>query len=185
MSPDLDSMTPQTLAEQTLAEQTLAEQTLAEQTLAEACAHELYRRDNASQQAGMTLESVAPGQSAVTMTVRDDMVQGHNTCHGGFMFALADSAFAFACNTYNKPTVAMGCSIDYVAPALLGDVLTATARERSRSGRTGNYDVDIHDQNGRLIALFHGKAYQIRGQILASTKPSNEPTQNANPGDSE
>ncbi len=169
MNPDTNDMTPQQLAD--------------------ACAQTLYLRDNASQQAGMTLESVQPGQSVVRMTVRDDMVQGHNTCHGGFMFALADSAFAFACNTYNKPTVAIGCSIDYVAPALLGDVLTATARERSRSGRTGNYDVDIHNQEGQLIALFHGKAYQIRGQILASSStPSTtaaEPTQDATPGDPE
>jgi len=165
MSHDLDSMTPQMLAEQ---------------TLAEACANALYSRDNASQQAGMTLESVEPGKSVVNMTVRDDMVQGHKTCHGGFMFALADSAFAFACNTYNEPTVAIGCTIDYVAPAFLGDVLTATATERSRSGRTGNYDVDIHNQEGRLIAMFHGKSYRVRGQILESA----ETAQDANAGES-
>ncbi|MBM96296.1 MAG: phenylacetic acid degradation protein PaaD [Oceanospirillaceae bacterium] len=148
------------------------------QELAEACAHELYRRDNATRQAGMTLEAVEPGKSVVRMTVRDDMVQGHKTCHGGYMFALADSAFAFACNTYNEPTVAIGCTIDYVAPALLGDVLTATATERSRSGRTGNYDVDIHNQEGRLIAMFHGKSYKVRGQILEHAQASKQENSN-------
>ena len=148
------------------------------QELAEACANALYSRDNASQQAGMTLEAVEPGKSVVRMTVRDDMVQGHKTCHGGYMFALADSAFAFACNTYNEPTVAIGCTIDYVAPAFLGDVLTATATERSRSGRTGNYDVDIHNQEGRLIAMFHGKSYKVRGQILEQAQDSKQENSN-------
>ena len=106
-------------------------------SLAKACASELFERDNASQAMGMRLLSVAPGQARVGMSVREDMVQGHGTCHGGYLFALADSAFAFACNTYNEATVAIGCSIDYVAPARLGDTLTAQAMERSRSGRTG------------------------------------------------
>ena len=159
-SNDIDSMTPRQLAE--------------------ACAQTLYSRDNASQQAGMKLESSAPGKSIVSMAVRQDMVQGHNTCHGGYMFALADSAFAFACNTYNEPSVAIGCTIDYVAPARLGDVLTATATERSRSGRPGNYDVDIHNQEGHLIALFHGKSYRVRGQILAPTDSGPDSNQENN-----
>lgn len=135
-------------------------------SLAEACASTLYERDAASQAMGMRLLSVAPGAARIGMSVRADMLQGVGTCHGGHLFALADSAFAFACNTYNEVTVAIGCSIDYVAPAHLGDTLTAQATEQSRSGRTGNYDVRIENQNGQLIALFHGKSYKVRGTLL-------------------
>lgn len=140
-------------------------------SLAEACGGALFERDTASQAMGMRLLSVAPGRAQMGMTVRADMVQGHGTCHGGYLFALADSAFAFACNSYNEATVAIGCSIDYVAPARLGDTLTAQASEQSRSGRTGNYDVRIENQNGQLIALFHGKSYKVRGTVLAQETP--------------
>jgi acyl-CoA thioesterase len=140
---------------------------LSPQALAEASAAELFRNDVASRHLGMQLGAVAPGQAVMTMVVQPFMLQGHQTCHGGYLFTLADSAFAFACNTYNDVTVASGCSIDYVAPAFEGDRLTATARERSRSGRTGNYDIEIRNQDGRLIAIFHGRSYKIRGQILA------------------
>lgn len=140
--------------------------TLEAQQLAEICASTLYERDAASQAMGMRLLSVGPGRAQVVMTVRPDMLQGVGTCHGGHLFALADSAFAFACNTYNAVTVAIGCSIDYVAPGQLGDELTATALEQSRSGRTGNYDVRIENQHGQLIALFHGKSYQVRGTLI-------------------
>lgn len=140
--------------------------TLEAQQLAEICASTLYERDAASQAMGMRLLSVGPGRAQVAMTVRPDMLQGVGTCHGGHLFALADSAFAFACNTYNAITVAIGCSIDYVAPGQLGDELTATALEQSRSGRTGNYDVRIENQHGQLIALFHGKSYQVRGTLI-------------------
>jgi acyl-CoA thioesterase len=134
--------------------------------LAVACAQELFRRDVATNHLGMQLLHAAPGESGVTMTVQDFMLQGHHTCHGGYLFSLADSAFAFACNTYNEATVAIGCSIEYVAPAYAGDVLTASAKERTRSGRTGNYDVDVHNQEGNLIALFRGKSYRVRGPVL-------------------
>lgn len=140
--------------------------TLEAQQLAEICASTLYERDAASQAMGMRLLTVGPGRAQVVMTVRPDMLQGVGTCHGGHLFALADSAFAFACNTYNAITVAIGCSIDYVAPGQLGDELTATALELSRSGRTGNYDVRIENQHGQLIALFHGKSYQVRGTLI-------------------
>ncbi|MAD44868.1 MAG: phenylacetic acid degradation protein PaaD [Oceanospirillaceae bacterium] len=134
--------------------------------LAQACADELLRRDDASQYLGMKMTDVAPGEARMSMVVQEFMLQGHKTCHGGYLFTLADSAFAFACNTYNQATVAIGCSIDYVAPAYAGDHLTASARERSRSGRTGNYDVEIRNQDGALIAMFHGRSYRIRGDIL-------------------
>lgn len=135
--------------------------------LANECARAMFSRDAASQGLGMRLLSVAPGCARLGMSVRADMIQGHGTCHGGYLFALADSAFALACNSYNDATVALGCSIDYVAPAYLGDTLSADCSEQSRSGRTGNYDVRIENQAGQLIALFHGKSYKVRGTVLA------------------
>ena len=135
--------------------------------LASQCARALFERDAASQGMGLRLLSAGPGSARLGMSVRADMLQGHGTCHGGFLFALADSAFALACNSYNEATVAMGCSIDYVAPARLGDTLTADCTEQSRSGRTGNYHVRIENQQGQLIALFQGKSYKVRGPVLA------------------
>ena len=135
--------------------------------LARACADAMFSRDQASQRMGMRLLDASPGSAKLAMPVREDMIQGHGTCHGGYLFALADSAFAFACNSYNDATVAIGCSIDYVAPAREGDELIASAFEQSRSGRTGNYDVRIENSQGQLIALFHGKSYKVRGTVLA------------------
>ncbi|HEK0907742.1 hydroxyphenylacetyl-CoA thioesterase PaaI [Pseudomonas parafulva] len=136
------------------------------EALARACADAMYARDRATQGMGIELLEAGPGSAAVRMTVRADMIQGHGTCHGGFLFALADSAFAFACNSHDEATVALGCSIDYVAPALLGDQLTATAHELVRKGRTGLYDVRLENQRGELVALFHGKSYKLRGSVL-------------------
>lgn len=145
---------------------------LAAQQLAERCAQALMARDHASLGLGMQLLEAGPGRAYLRMPVRADMLQGHGTCHGGFLFALADSAFAMACNTYNDATVAQGCSIDYVAPAFEGDVLNAQCIEQNRSGRTGNYDVRIENQQGQLIALFHGKSYKVRGTVLAQETPT-------------
>jgi acyl-CoA thioesterase len=105
----------------------------------------------------------------MTMAVRDDMLNGHAICHGGFIFLLADSTFAFACNSYNRNTVAQGCSIDYLAPAHSGDVLHAVGVERSRSGRTGVYDIEVRNQHGRIVALFRGKSYRIDGHVVDET----------------
>ncbi len=135
------------------------------QTLAEQCADAMFSRDEASQQLGMEIRSVQPGGATLTMTVDERMIQGHGNCHGGYLFALADSAFAFACNTYDRTTVAAGCSIEYVAAARLGDLLTATATERSRGRRTGVYDIEITNQEGRTVALFRGKSYQVQGSV--------------------
>ena len=140
--------------------------TVEAQALAEHVAREMYARDRASQMMGMTVVKVARGRAEVAMTVRADMINGHATCHGGFIFTLADSAFAFACNSDNQTTVASGCSIDFVAPAREGDVLTAVAEERHMSGRTGIYDIDVHNQRGEKIAFFRGKAHRIRGQFV-------------------
>jgi len=129
----------------------------------------MWERDDASRQLGMLLKSVTPGCAELEMPVRADMLNGHAICHGGFIFTLADSAFAFACNSYNLNTVASGCSIDFLAPARGGDVLTATARERSAAGRTGVYDVEVVNQRGECIALFRGKSYRIKGQVVDAT----------------
>jgi acyl-CoA thioesterase len=137
------------------------------QGLAERVAKQMYARDRASQMMGMQVARVGPGHAELVMLVRPDMLNGHATCHGGFIFTLADSAFAFACNSNNQTTVASGCTIDFIAPAREGDVLTAVARERGTSGRTGVYDIDVHNQRGEKIAFFRGKSYRIKGHVLA------------------
>jgi acyl-CoA thioesterase len=136
------------------------------QAQAERVAAAMYERDTASQALGLSLVRVGPGVAEVAMTVRADMLNGHAICHGGFIFTLADSAFAYACNSYNLNTVASGCSIDFVAPAREGDVLTAHAHERSASGRTGVYDIEVTNQRGDKIALFRGKSYRIKGHVI-------------------
>jgi acyl-CoA thioesterase len=138
----------------------------AAQALAERVAEAMYAEDRASQMMGMRIAKVGPGFAEITMAVRNDMVNGHATCHGGFIFTLADSAFAFACNSDNQTTVASGCSIEFVAPAREGDILTATARERSASGRTGVYDIDVTNQRGEKVAFFRGKSYRIKGHVI-------------------
>ena len=110
--------------------------------IAEAVKLGMFMDDAASRGLGMHIEAIGPGYSRIAMTVRPDMLNGFKICHGGFVTTLADSAFAFACNSNNQTTVASGCSIDFIAPAREGDVLTAVARERSASGRTGVYDID-------------------------------------------
>ena len=136
------------------------------QALAERVAAAMYARDAASQAMGMTIAGIGPGHAELAMTVRADMLNGHAICHGGFIFTLADSAFAFACNSYNLSTVASGCTIDFIAPAREGDVLTAVARERSASGRTGVYDIEVANQRGEPIAFFRGKSYRIKGHVI-------------------
>jgi acyl-CoA thioesterase len=136
------------------------------QALAERVAAGMFARDPASQGLGMRITKVAPGFAELTMTVRHDMVNGHAICHGGFVFTLADSAFAFACNSYNANTVAAGCAIEFLAPSREGDVLTATARERILVGRNGIYDIEVTNQAGETIALFRGKSTRIKGHVV-------------------
>ena len=140
----------------------------AAQALAQATAAHLFEHDAASRGLGLRVVDIAPGFARLSMTVRPDMLNGHQSCHGGFIFALADSAFAFACNSYNLRTVAAGCSIEYLAPARAGALLTAAAREQSRTGRTGVYDVAVTDDAGVCVALFRGKSHQIKGEVLGS-----------------
>ncbi|MGH8800648.1 MAG: hydroxyphenylacetyl-CoA thioesterase PaaI [Casimicrobiaceae bacterium] len=142
------------------------------QQMAERVAESMYGRDRASQALGMRIVRVRPGRAEVSMRVRGDMLNGHRTCHGGFIFSLADSAFAFACNSYNLTTVASGCTIEFVAPAREDDMLTAVAQERSASGRTGVYDVEVTNQDGAAIAFFRGKSYRIKGHVLEGADPA-------------
>ena len=142
----------------------------AAQVLAESVAASMYARDTASKSLGMRIVHVEPGFSELTMTVRADMLNGHAICHGGLIFTLADSAFAFACNSYNLSTVASGCAIEFIAPAREGDMLTARARERQLAGRTGVYDVEVANGRGEMVALFRGKSYRIKGHVVDDTK---------------
>ena len=138
--------------------------TLTPQQLAEHVRSAMFANDGASQALGMQVTAISPTSATVTMTVRADMLNGHATCHGGFITALADSAFAFACNAGNEMTVASGLSIDFLAPGREGDVLTAEGVEVSRAGRTGVYDVTMRNQRGELIAVFRGRSYTMKGR---------------------
>jgi acyl-CoA thioesterase len=137
----------------------------ATQQRAERAAAALFGRDVASQTLGMRLTAVGPGSAEVRMRVRADMLNGHGLCHGGIVFALGDSAFAFACNSYNESTVAAAASIDFLAAAREGDELTAAARELWRTARNGLYEIVVTNQHGERIALFRGRSYRVRGQV--------------------
>lgn len=137
------------------------------QDLAAATATAMFARDRAAQALGMTIVRVQPGSALLTMKVRGDMVNGHHICHGGMLFSLADTAFAYACNSYNRNTVASACHIDFLASAKEGEMLEAEAVERSAAGRTGVYDVTIKVAGGKTIALFRGKSYRISGEVIA------------------
>ena len=142
--------------------------------LARAAAAAMWEGDRLSQALGMEIAEVSEGGARLTMPVRDDMVNGHGTCHGGMMFTLADSAFAFACNSRNAVTVAQECTVAFLAPAHAGDVLTAIATERSRAGRSGIYDVTVIKTDGRVVAEFRGLSRTVRGHHrpdLARTEP--------------
>lgn len=138
--------------------------------LAAACAASMWDDDNASQNLGMTIDRVAPGEAVMSMVVTDAMVNGHGTCHGGYIFTLADSAFAFACNTYNQNTVGQQAAITYIAPAFAGEKLVADAREVSRRGRGGIYDVTVTNPAGETIAIFRGHSRTVKGTHLPETK---------------
>ncbi|TJZ80808.1 hydroxyphenylacetyl-CoA thioesterase PaaI [Paracoccus hibiscisoli] len=135
--------------------------------LARACAAAMWAQDLASQRLGMVLEDVAPGRAVLSMTITADMVNGHGSAHGGFIFALADSAFAFACNTVDQRSVGQQAAITYLAPARAGERLTATAIERARPGRSGLYDVTVTGADGTVIAEFRGHSRTVKGRILA------------------
>ena len=142
------------------------------QALAESVGEAMWSRDRATNALGMQLVSIKPGDAVIAMQVREDMVNGHHICHGGLIFTLADSAFAYACNSYNLNTVASACHIDFLAPAKEGETLEAHAIERSRSGRTGVFDVTVSTRSGTTVALFRGKSYRISGEVIDGLQPS-------------
>lgn len=130
----------------------------------------MFASDRASREfMQMELLGCAPGQASMRMTVRAELLNGLAICHGGFIFTLADSTFAFACNSYNRMTVAAGCNIELLKPARLGDVLTCIGQEQSLQGRHGIYDMRVQNQHGEAVALFRGKSTQIGGTVLPDT----------------
>lgn len=134
--------------------------------IAKACAETMWAEDRASRALGMKIENIAPGEALLSMTVRTDMTNGHGICHGGFIFTLADSAFAFACNTYDQRTVAQQCAVTFIEPVRQGEILTAHAVERNRAGRGGIYDVSVRDSNNKVVAEFRGHSRTIAGSLL-------------------
>jgi acyl-CoA thioesterase len=136
------------------------------QRTAEAVRDAMWANDRASKALGMVVAEIGPGRAVLTMTVREDMLNGLDICHGGLVTTLADSAFAFACNAYNEITVASGFDVNLLAPARRGDLLTARAVELSRSGRTGVYDIVVSNQRGEAIAAFRGRSYTMKGRPL-------------------
>ena len=141
------------------------------QRIAEAARDAMWAQDQASRALGMRVLAVGPGRSRVRMSVRPEMCNGHHICHGGMLFTLADSAFAYACNSYNAVTVANHCAITFAASAHEGDVLVADAVERHRGGRTGVYDVTVTTRAGKLIALFRGHSTQLSGVVAPGLTP--------------
>ena len=137
--------------------------------IAQEVARLMWADDRASQALGMQLLEVRPGYARISMTVRRDMTNGHGMCHGGFMFLLADSTFAFACNSHNQKAVAASAEIHFLVPAHEGDVLTAEGQEQHLAGRSGVYDTRVTDQNGKLVALFRGKSATIKGQFIETS----------------
>lgn len=146
---------------------TAAQTTTDPRQLAQQVGASMFAADNASREfMQMELLACTPGQATMRMTVRSELLNGHQICHGGFIFTLADSTFAFACNSYNKAAVAAGCSIEFLRPARLGDVLTCVGQEQALQGRHGIYDMQVCNQNGETVALFRGKSTQIAGTVL-------------------
>lgn len=146
----------------------MAETSDSAQELAERAGRALFSRDRAAQMLGMRIARIRPGQAEIVMRVLPEMVNGHDVCHGGLVFSLADTAFAYACNSYNESTVAATGSIDFLAPARAGDELTAVAHELWRTRRNGIYEITVTNQRGERIALFRGRSHRIRGEVATS-----------------
>ena len=136
------------------------------QQVAEDCAQHMFAQDATSKALGITIGVVKPGSVTATMTVTAAMLNGFKTCHGGMIFSLADSAFAFACNSQNQTAVAAGCTIDFLRPALLDDQLSAIATQTYQGKRSGIYHVEITNQNAQLVALFKGNSARVNGSVL-------------------
>ncbi len=137
---------------------------------AKASARHMMERDACSQGLGISIDVRAPGNVVATMNVTDELVNGFGVCHGGIVFTLADTAFAFACNSYNDETLSVSANIEWLKPVHAGDALTAIASEDTRSGRHGYYTVNVHNQNDELVAIFHGHSVS-RGAALFEEGP--------------
>jgi len=141
--------------------------TMDERQLAAKVGEAMFAGDRASREfMRMELVSCEPGRAVMRMAVREEMLNGHEICHGGFIFTLADSTFAFACNSRNKVTVAAGCSIESLKPGRVGDVLTCEGIEQVLQGRHGIYDMKVTNQRGEAVAMFRGKSAQIQGTVI-------------------
>jgi acyl-CoA thioesterase len=139
---------------------------MADADLARRVADAMFAKDFASQSLGIRIEEMRPGYARLRMQVQQKMLNGYHICHGGMLFTFADSAFAFACNSRDEATVAAGCSIEFLRPVQEGEMLTAIAQERSLTGRTGIYDIDVLDAEGRPVAIFRGKSARVKGGVL-------------------
>jgi len=148
----------------------MADASTAQQT-ADAVGVHLFANDRASKAMGMRIVAISEGAAFLEMPVRDDMLNGFDICHGGFITTLADSAFAFACNSTGEMTVAAGLTVDFLAPARAGDVLTARAFEVVQSGRTGVYDITVTNQRGEQIAMVRGRAHRMKGKRVLPSEP--------------
>jgi acyl-CoA thioesterase len=144
---------------------------LTPQQLAERVGAAMFAVDSVSREfMQMELVSCEPGRAVMRMAVREPMLNGHQICHGGMIFTLADSTFAFACNSHNRVTVAAGASIEFLRPARFGDVLTCVGTEQVLQGRHGVYDVQVSNQRGETVAMFRGKSAQVAGTVLPEEK---------------
>jgi len=134
--------------------------------IAKLCGDMMYETDAAVRELDISVEVKGTGRAEAVFEVRPEMLNGHNVCHGGYLFTLADTAFAYACNTYNRVTLASGASIEFLRPAKLGDRIVATATEIQRGSRIGFYDVLLRNQDGRDIAVFHGRSHSTNKAII-------------------
>ncbi|MEM6461604.1 MAG: hydroxyphenylacetyl-CoA thioesterase PaaI [Pseudomonadota bacterium] len=143
-----------------------APETMHPDELAAACAKEMWSADKASRHMGMHLDEIRAGYARMSMVVQDHMTNGHDICHGGFVFTLADSAFAFACNSYNQNAVAQHCAISFLQPVMSGETLTAVAKEIHKAGRSGIYDIRVTRADGETVAEFRGHSRTVKGTRL-------------------
>jgi acyl-CoA thioesterase len=141
-------------------------QTLSPQQIADAVGTGMFAKDRAAHGAGLHLATIGPGSATMTMRVVDNMLNGFAICHGGYITLLADTAFAYACNSYNALTVASSLGIDFIAAVQGGDILTAVASEVNLAGRTGVYDVEVRNQHGARVAMFRGRSYRMTGKTV-------------------
>lgn len=142
--------------------------------VARTVAETMYRKDTATQSIGITPKEILPGHAVMTLRITEAMLNSHGMCHGGYIFMLADSTFAYACNSYNQKTVAASGHINFIQPVMLNDLITATAAEISKTGRTGLYDVVVTNESGATVACFRGNAHTIKGQTIPGLNERDE-----------